>query len=295
MLERKQVEGKTAIGRPPSALMAALRRLLRPLVRALIHQHVQYPQLARLLKSLYVDIAKREFAIDGEEVTLSRLSLLTGIHRREAKRVSEESKTPDAPAPSAVSLGTQVLARWTGEAPWVDAEGRPRPLPWADESGIDFRALVRSVSVDIHARSVLDDWLRLGVAVQDTRDRVVLRTAAFVPTKGFDEKAHFVGRNLRDHISAGFENLAADEAPHFERAVYYADLPDSAIVELDALAREVSQEALERVNARARDLARSAGKSPTKGGGRPFTFGAYIYKPFDWGSQARGRGSKSDV
>ena len=278
MDEPKRVagEGEVSVVEPPRSLIDALRRLLRPLVRALVHQQVQYPQLAGLLKSLYIDVARSEFSLGGKAMTLSRLSVLTGIHRREAKRINDEVAMPDASPPRAVGLGAQILARWTGEAPWSDAKG-PRPLARADDSGSDFGALVRSVSVDIHPRSVLDEWLRLGVAEIDSGDHVVLRTAAFVPTRSYDEKAHYVGRNLRDHISAAFGNLASEEAPNFERAVYYGDLPDAAVAELEALARELGQQTLERVNARAAELKKASHAAPTQERGRSFSFGVYLY------------------
>lgn len=279
MAKPKQAGGEndTSVVEPPRSLINALRRLLRPLVRALLHQHLQYPHLAQLLKSLYIDVAQHEFLLDGKAMTLSRLSLLTGIHRREARRVNEDLGLADAPPPSAVSLGAQILARWTGEAAWLDAEGRPRPLARSDESGGDFQALVRSVSVDVHPRSVLDEWLRLGVAEMDAAGNVVLCASAFVPTRGYDEKAHYVGRNLSDHISSGFENLEADESPHFERAVHYASLPDAAVAELERLARELGQQTLERVNARARELKQASASAPAGESTRRFTFGVYLY------------------
>ncbi len=289
-------EGDGAVVDPPRSLVAALRRLLRPLVRALVHQQVQYPQLASLLKSLYIEVARSEFSLDGKGMTLSRLSLLTGIHRREAKNLSKEAALPDAPPPRAVGLGAQIIARWTGGSPWVDEDGRPRPLPRADESDSDFQALVRSVSVDIHPRSVLDEWRRLGVAELDAADRVTLRTAAFVPARGYDEKAHYVGRNLRDHLSAGFENLAAEEAPHFERAVYYVELPEAAVAELEALARDLGQQTLERVNARARELKEAASKTPARKRGCRFTFGIYVYEaPASGDSSGEDRDEQGDA
>lgn len=280
MAEPKRIAGagEASVVAPPRSLIDALRRLLRPLVRALVHQQVQYPQLAGLLKSLYIDVARSEYSLGGKAMTLSRLSVLTGIHRREAKRINDEVAMPEASPPRAIGLGAQILARWTGEAPWTDAEGRPRALARADDSGADFGALVRSVSVDIHPRSVLDEWLRLGVAEMDAADHVVLRTAAFVPTRSYDEKAHYVGRNLRDHISAAFGNLASEEAPNFERAVYYGDLPDAAVAELEALARELGQQTLERVNARAAELKKATLAAPAKEPGRRFTFGVYLYE-----------------
>ena len=279
MPDREQNEGEddTSVVEPPRSLIEALRRLLRPLVRALVHRQVQYPLLAQLIKSLYIDVVQSEFSLGGKAMTVSRLSLLTGIHRREAKRIQEGPSSSSEAAPRAVSLGAQILARWTSEERWLDGEGRPSPLPRSSESGADFQALVRSVSVDVHPRSVLDEWLRLGVAEMDAEDRVVLRTAAFVPTRGFDEKAHFVGRNLRDHMAAGFENLDAEESPHFERAVYYSDLPEDAVVELEAMARELGQRTLEQVNARALELKKAMQSTASTERRRRFTFGVYQY------------------
>ena len=54
-------------------------------MRALIAQGVTAPALYRLLKRLYVEVAEREFRLDGERPTDSRISLLTGVHRRDVK------------------------------------------------------------------------------------------------------------------------------------------------------------------------------------------------------------------
>lgn len=49
------------------------------------------------------------------------------------------------------------------------------------------------MSKDIRARSVLDEWLRLGIAHLDDQDRVRLNAEAFVPARGFEEKAFYFG------------------------------------------------------------------------------------------------------
>ena len=266
---------------PPPALLSALRKILRPIVRMLIRQGVSFPYFSNFMKSLYVEVAAAELpATGGKPATLSRLSLLTGIHRREVKRLREEPAFEDQPLPSAISLGAQVIARWTGEEPWVGDDGHARPLPRnaaADGSSgpPSFDGLVRSVSVDIHPRSVLDEWLRLGVAEIDEQERVRLRTDAFVPSRGYEEKAHFVGRNVRDHIAAAFANLGAEESPFLERSVHYGEVPESAVAELQALAREVGQEALVRVNERARAAVAQATEGDPR---RRVNFGLYFYE-----------------
>ena len=274
-----------------TVLVAMLRRMLRPLVRLLVQQQIQYPLVSQVLKSLYVEVATEDFPIEGKRLTVSRLSLLTGIHRREVKRIQDEGPPDESDTPKAITLGAQIVARWTGELPFIDEAGEPRRLPRTSEDANEptFTRLVNSVSVDIHPRSVLDEWIRLGVASIDENGAVVLNARAFVPVHGFEEKAHFVGRNLRDHLASACNNLSDDGAPFLERAVYYGSLPAEAIDELSALANEVGQEALVRVNERARELrqieleiesggSRESGADAMDGAqNRRITFGVYLF------------------
>lgn len=273
--------GSAPLGKSAKVMVAMLRRLLRPLVHLLIQQQIQYPFVSRILKSLYVEVVTRDFPIDGKRLTVSRLSLLTGIHRREVKRIQEKVVPNEAATPSAITLGAQIVARWTGESPWVDEEGRPRRLPRTsdDADSPSFHRLVNSVSVDIHPRSVLDEWVRLGVASIDENGAVSLDTGAFVPVRGFEEKAHYVGRNVGDHLAAACSNLASEESPFLERSVYYGSLPPEAVAELSNLAREVGHEVLVRVNDRARELKRAAQERGrgSDGANRRITFGVYLF------------------
>ena len=111
-----------------------------------------------------------------------------------------------------------------------------------------------SVSRDIRPRSVLDEWLRLGVASLDDADRVVLNRNAFIPSRSFEEKAYSLGHTLHDHIAAGVHNLRDEEPPMMERSVFYASLSDASVEELLALAEERGMEALREVNRKAIEL-----------------------------------------
>ena len=102
-------------GGPPPALLRALHRLLRPLVRILLEHRIAYPALTSLLKSIYVREAEDGFTIPGKPQTISRLSLLTGIHRKDVKRLREQ-ESDDGDVPVHVSLGAQLVLRWTAEA-----------------------------------------------------------------------------------------------------------------------------------------------------------------------------------
>ena len=237
---------------PPARLVDAVRRIMRPLVRLLISYQLTYPLLIRILKSVYVEVAEAEFSVDAAPLSDSRINLLTGIHRKEIKNLRDRPAASGQPAATA-SLGAQLVAEWLGSERFAGADGEPRALPLktSDPAAPGFDTLVAEVCrQDIRPRVILDEWIQLGVASLDD-DHVVLNSGAFTPEHGFDEKIFFFGKNLRDHIAAGADNLRGRESPHFDRSVYYDRLGSGSIKELEDLASELGMQALTKLNRRA--------------------------------------------
>lgn len=238
-----------APGSPPPALISALQRLLRPLVRLLLNYQLTYPQLAAMLKSVYVNVAEEEFRVSGKRQSDSRINLLTGIHRKDVKRLRAEPQDSNS-APSSVSIGAQLIAYWLGESEYQDSTGTPRPLSIkpGPEGPSEFDQFVsRVVKQDIRPRVILDEWQRLGVAHLEN-ECVTLNTGAFTPDKGFDEKVFFFGKNLQDHIAAGTHNVLGQKPSYFDRSVYYDGLSAASVEELRLLAEQAGMKALTDMN-----------------------------------------------
>lgn len=272
---------------PPPALVRALLRVLRPLARLLLGHGVTYPYLANLLKMVFVDVAAHDFPLPEKAQTVSRLSLLTGVHRKDVKRLMHEPRAADE-VPPAVSLGAELVARWNANPDYLDAAGRPRPLArFASEDGaVSFEALVAGVNKDIRPRAVLDEWLHLGVARLDDDGRVHLSTDAFVPRHGFDEKAFYFGQNVHDHLAATAHNLMQNEPPFLERSVYYDNLTPASVAKLAALSKTLGMQTLQAINREARKLARQdASAAEAK---QRMNFGVYFF------SEPGGEKRKSD-
>ncbi|MNZ34810.1 hypothetical protein D3C78_521930 [compost metagenome] len=215
----------------PPALLSALRRVMRPLVRLMLRKGVTYTVFADLLKEVFVDVADREFRLDDKAPSDSRISLLTGVHRKDVRRLRTEDDTASMALPENITLGAQLVNAWTSNPPFCKAAGQALPLPRLASVGgdVSFDALVAQVSTDIRARVVLDEWLRLGVVRLDEQDCVHLEAQAFVPQKGFDEKAAYLAHNLHDHASAAVHNLTAQGQPFFERSVHYDALSPASV------------------------------------------------------------------
>ena len=250
MIQRDEARG----GAHP-ALIGALRRLLRPLVRLLIREGITLTPLIGLLKETYVQVADSDFAPARGRQTDSRINLLTGVHRKDIKRLRGNEGQAQIRPPPAMSLSAQIIALWAGRAEFLDEKGLPRPLPKSGRDEPTFESLVTSVSKDIRPGAILDDWLQRDLAYLDSQDRIVLAETALVPRKDMEELAFYLGRNLQDHIAACEHNLSGKHRPFIERAVYYDGLSAGTVAQLQETAGALGKDALLALNREARALA----------------------------------------
>ena len=264
------------LGAPSGIVIQAIRGVLKPLVRFMLSQGLTYTILIDLFKAIYVEVALNEFKLEKKRQTDSRISLLTGVHRKDVKRLSELIEA-DAPPPENVTLGAQLVAKWIGQPNYVDKQGRPIPLTRGAKEGGEksFEALVASVSKDIRSRAILDEWLRLGIVHMDANDCVCLDTEAFIPKQGFEEKAYYFQHNLHDHIAASVSNMLELAPPFVERSVHYDTLTKASAAELVSLGEALGMQALQTVNRRALILEKKDASDPNAD--QRINFGIYFY------------------
>lgn len=261
-----------------SALLSALRRVLAPIVRLMLAKGVTLPMAVELLKRVFVEVAERDFQLDDKSSTDSRISLLTGVHRKDVKRLRNLPHV-ESDLPPKISLGAQVVGAWVTRKQWLDDSGNPRPLPRLASSGEgSFEALVASISRDIRPRSVLDEWLRLGVVRINEQDEIVLNTAAFIPQQGAEDKLAYYGHNLGDHAAAATDNILGGRDPWFERSVHHNGLTPQQIQALRRQAAELGTVLLQSLHT----AAEQSGAEPANPGpSERFTCGIYFYSAAD--------------
>jgi len=254
-------------------LQQPIARLLRPLVRLFIRCGTTYPALCDLLRELYVNVAVHDFALPDKEQTDSRISLLTGIHRKEVRRL-RGAGAPVRLVPASVSRTTQIVARWLAASHFADESGAPAPLRRSGDEGDGptFESLVEEVTRDLRPRAVLDEWLDRKIVAIDKDGKIALTEAAIAPRKGDERQLYYFGRNLHDHIAAAVANISADAPPFMERSVHYEGLSEELARRLEALSREVAQAALLTANREAEKAHRQ-----DEGGDWRWNFGVYVY------------------
>ena len=145
-----------------NAIYAAILRLLRPLVRLLLRQGVPFGTFADLTKRVYIEVALDEFKLPGRKQTRSRVSILTGLSRKEVLRVSRLSLPDDQEVLERYNRASRVIGGWVRDSRFGDGTGNPAVLPLEGEEGPSFHELVKVHSGDVRPRAVMDELLRGG-------------------------------------------------------------------------------------------------------------------------------------
>ncbi|HPU51692.1 MAG TPA: DUF6502 family protein [Burkholderiaceae bacterium] len=223
--------------KPEDLVIAAVSQILRPLIGLLLANDIKYGSLVELIKRLMVDGARERVPGAGGERAVSRVSVATGIHRKEVKRLLE---SPGAEAPLAGrSLAAEAFTRWMTDARFQDGQGRPAQLPrYAGGAEPEsFETLARSVSRDVHPRTLLEELLRLKI-VSLVHDRVVLTAEAFVPSAEQGQILRFLADNLHDHVAAAVTNVEGGADRFLEQALFADALHPDSVLQIERLARQ---------------------------------------------------------
>jgi len=206
--------------------------LLEPLARLAVARGLTYASVEDLLKAAFVEAARRAQPESAGERIVSRVATATGLTRREVTRLLD---APDVLPPARPAPATQLFTRWQADPSLHDARGRPLPLPRTGPAP-SFEALARSVTQDVHPRSLLDELRRLGLVAVDGDTVTLLRDS--VVAGGDSERAYrFLGSNVSDHLRAGVDNVLGATPPHVEQAVFADELSDESMAAFRDLAR----------------------------------------------------------
>lgn len=238
------------------AVSRALKGLLRPLARLMIRHGLTLPAVVELLKQALVEVVDQQLPVDGKRTTDSRISVLTGVHRKDVKRLRDVEQETVA-APRQLALGARLVNTWLTEPAWQDKKGNPRALARTDEGDVlGFDTLASQLSNDVRPRAVLDELLRTGVVEINDDGKVKLARQAYVPGDAEEEKLVYFEQAGVAHLMAGVENLEGHKPAHFDRIVHYKHIPADAVEKLREHVNKDGMQLLKGFNSKAKRMRR---------------------------------------
>lgn len=170
-------------------------------------------EFSAVSKSAFVAVASDEYGIKGRQTNISRVSILTGINRKEVKRQREllelaepipENKTTDA---------TRVLSGWFQDADFVDEHGNPKELP-IDGGNISFASLCQRYGGDVAASTMLKELARVQAVEERPDGHVVALQRHYMPVQ-FDSEWILNAASVFNDLGVNINHnvVASDRVP----------------------------------------------------------------------------------
>jgi len=255
-------------------LLQALARILRPLVRILLRHGITADACSDVLRRVYVDVAEKDFGIDGRKQTTARIALLTGINRKEVARLKKRPIVEPRSADEHHNRAARVISGWLRDTRFHDSKGDPDTLPVEGERS--FTELVKHHSGDVPAPTVADELMRVGALEYTPHGEVRLSARGYVPEAGDTEKLQILGTDVRDLIDTIDHNLTQTVAePRYQRKVQYDNVPVRHLEAFRHLSARLGQDVLEHLNEWLAERDRDAGNDDDGSGRIRLGLGIY--------------------
>jgi len=229
------------------ALNISATKILRPLIRIMLHNGVPCGSFEELVRKAYIDEA---FALGSErqtKTTISSISAQTGLSRKEVKRLKELDGSNQDSSKQKYNRATRVISGWTNDKKFIDASGQPKALKLSEGTN-SFATLVKLYSGDITPKAMLD-LLVEAECVQAENDSVHLIKLAYLPGKDSHEVAFILGNDTHELIQTINHNMITeDAAKRFQRKVSTNKLSKNATQEFQRISAKHAQALLEELD-----------------------------------------------
>jgi hypothetical protein len=177
---------------------AFLKAILRAVVRWCLKRGVRAAQVEELVRQTFVEEAEREIREAQSEFSVSKVSVMTGLHRSEVSRLlSGEEK--DA---AQHDILNRVIGLWSSSKKYRQKDGSPKPLTHEGLSS-EFAALVADVSKEVTHYPILFELERIG-AIAYEGNQVTLSVQGYTPKEDIQYGLDLLTLDVED-LSAAIE------------------------------------------------------------------------------------------
>lgn len=183
-----------------SSILAAYRRLLRPLVRILIRNNVSFAEFSEVAKNVYIEVAEGDFQAADNNTKQDRIAILTGLTRNEVQRLVEQRGRSRSDGLTNVNRIAGLLSGWHTDPYFTGPYGLPLDVPYDGTDDKTFTELVKRYAGDIPARSMLAEMLRFDLVKETTEGRIKVLTRTFLPGADAPESLDRLGTAVRNFV-----------------------------------------------------------------------------------------------
>ena len=234
----------------PESLQLVIIHILTPLIRILLRNGIAYGTFSDIARKVYVDVGFHEAARQGQKTTISNVSILTGINRKEVKRLKENEVFDTDRSLKKSNRIVRVLAGWQNDEEFLDVDGSPKDLELEGENA-SFTVLVRRYSGDMPVVAMLNA-LRDGGYIQVLDNGLIkLVKRSFLPDMDPEQKLNILGIDTAELIETIDHNLQVENPDDawFQGKAWNINFRCSAVSEMKGVIEERALRLLEEMDA----------------------------------------------
>lgn len=219
---------------------------MRPIAKILLRFGIGFREFAEIAKIAFVDVASSEYGLRGRPTNISRVAVMTGLTRKEVRRIREHIKDGYRQVEVKSTPLSEILHRWHSESDYLDDSGKPMTLSFAGD-GISFSSLVKRFGGDIPPGAMRTELKRVGAVDEDEVGNLVATSRIVHPHGEHDKLVTALVHALYPLVSTIAHNVDRDrddaswaQFNTFSKSIRDTDLPKLRRISLDRLS-EISE------------------------------------------------------
>lgn len=129
---------------------------------------VGYREFAEVAKCAFVDVSTSDFGLRGRPTNISRVAVMTGLTRKEVKRLRDKISAGTEVESTKVIPLSEIIHQWHVDSDYLDERGEPIELSF-DGEGVSFAGLVKKYGGDIPPGAMRTELKRVN-AIEERPD-----------------------------------------------------------------------------------------------------------------------------
>lgn len=190
------------------ALASLALGIMRPLARFLLRNGMSCHEYTEICRWAFVDAAGQheEFRLKGRRPSKSRISVITGLSRKEVQRLMSIRSPEITGGRETTNRAARVIAGWMEDRAYNPEGNAPRVLPL--QGGVpSFADLVRRYSGDVPYRAVLDELLNAKNVRLVESNQVELINTCYMPVTSSVDSVKMMAESVSDMVATMEHNF----------------------------------------------------------------------------------------
>jgi hypothetical protein len=226
-----------------NVFITGIVKMMRPIVRLLIKYNITYDTISHIIRKLYAEEAKEELVIPGKKISMSRISVVTGIPRKEVQKYLDTPFEEEDNIHQNQNRASRVVTGWMTDKDYQDSENKTVEIPL--DGTISFDALVKKYSGGVPTKAVYDELSRVKAITKAESGLIALQGFGYAISKEDKDTFLIVSENVSDLMKTILHNLSNEPSTsRLQLRVAANNLPAEIVDELRKLCTKEGRETL---------------------------------------------------